>query len=128
MTTASAKAKGRRAQQRLRDLLLAYDPGGMYQSVTMGTPGSDIVDPGERLPFTYVEVRCREKYPSINAILEEMGTKAGRAWLYVFSRNNQEPLYLMNEKSFRRLFAAYATLRQENDYERSTRKRNERLS
>jgi len=107
MTPQSAKAKGRKNQQRFRDLLLMLDSGGMYESTSMGANGSDIVVPARRLPFEYVELRKHEKFPSLNAVVAEMAAKSGPSWLYGLSRNRQDPVYILSEEALERLLATW---------------------
>ena len=113
MTTKSGKAKGRRLQQKLRDLLLEYDPKGAYESRAMGQAGSDIVDPLDRLPWDYVECRNRELWPSLKAIVEEMEGKSGpnclQLWTAMLARNRAKPVFVVSEDLMNVLLEAYLT-------------------
>lgn len=109
-TPATRKAKGRRNQQRFRDLLLRLDPGGGYGSQIMGANGTDITDPRDRLPWLYAELRKHERFPSVNAILTEMDEKGQGSWLYGLCRNRQEPVYMVDERTLEVFLVAWFEL------------------
>lgn len=106
-TPRSRKAKGRVYQQSLRDWLLEIDPFGMYESQTMGLPGSDIQDPAGRLPWSYVELRRHENPPSLNSVRKEMEKAPNDYWVFGTRGNNQQSLFIMSEEMFKRLVRAY---------------------
>ncbi len=65
MTTRSAKAKGRKLQQFVRDFLALIDPSSQYYSRTMGDTGSDVY--GGALTYNrYIECRSLKTYESLN--------------------------------------------------------------
>src|ERR1043166_2852503 len=103
MTSASAKAKGRKFQQRIRDWLLGLCEWGRFSSTSMGVNGSDIGDPLSLLPFSYCECRCRETWPSLEAIVKEMNGKAGESWAAIYGRNRTQPVVILSWYVFEQL-------------------------
>jgi hypothetical protein len=96
MRPSSAKAKGRRLQQEVRDLILErfseLEPDDVV-STSMGASGTDIkLSPAARKKFPY-SVECKNQESiSIWSCLEqaEANTKPGTEPLLVFKRNKSK--------------------------------------
>jgi hypothetical protein len=90
----SAKAKGRRLQQEVRDAVLAYFPElepDDVRSTSMGASGVDLLlSPAARRRFPFsVEAKNRESLNIWSALDQaEKSTKEGTDPLVVFRRNN----------------------------------------
>lgn len=98
MKTRSAKAKGRRLQQSVRDLLLEKTEkfglvDGDIESISMGVSGEDIkLSPAAEkiIPFSF-ECKNQEKINIWSAIQQaESNTKNGRISMVVFTRNRSK--------------------------------------
>lgn len=95
MKTSSAKAKGRKLQQEVRDVILEsfpkLEPDDVV-STSMGASGTDIkLSPAAKKVFPYsVEAKCQESL-SIWAALEQAKRNAGtQTPLLVFKRNRSD--------------------------------------
>ena len=112
MKTSSAKAKGRRLQQRVRDDLRAIapqlDPTDI-ESTTMGLSGVDILlTKAAKDVFGPLAFECKnvEKLNAIGVFQEHMDKYApkGMVPLMVHSRNHAEPRVTMLWSDFVRLY------------------------
>lgn len=97
MRPQSAKAKGRRLQQEIRDAILAAFPDlepGDVRSTSMGASGEDILlSPAafKRFPFS-VEAKNRETLNIWDALKQTMERSPQENGLLVFRRNHS-PTY-----------------------------------
>jgi hypothetical protein len=101
MKAQSAKAKGRKLQQFVRDTLKRIDPASSYYSRAMGSQGSDVYG-GKLVGDVYVECRNVANYESLNAIVAEM-RKASRGWWYITKRPKQPPIVVLPWEEFEKL-------------------------
>lgn len=108
MRVSSAKAKGRRLQQKVRDFLRERyrDHGledGDIESIGMGQQGSDIVlSPAAKrlIPFD-IECKNTEGFNRNSAINQsESNSTNGRIPLVVFKRNKSKIYAIMSENNF----------------------------
>ena len=104
MLTSSAKAKGRRLQQWMRDLLiekLDIDPQDI-ESRSMGAGGEDLImarAAREKFPFS-IEAKNQEKL-NVWAAYEQACANAGdNTPLVVIKRNNHKPLVVIDAEKF----------------------------
>jgi hypothetical protein len=111
MKTRSAKAKGRKLQQEVRDIILEafteLEPDDVV-STTMGDSGVDLkLSPAARKKFPY-SVECKNQEAlSIWKCLEqaEYNTKPGTAPLLVFRRNRSKTYVSLPIEDFMKLLA-----------------------
>ena len=104
-TVASRKAKGRKAQQLFRDMMLEWagdvlDPADL-KSVSMGETGSDIYFSPAALDlfsFDSVEVKCQERL-NVWAALQQMEAH-GKRPILAFKRNRSEMYVCMKASDF----------------------------
>ncbi len=110
MKTSSAKAKGRRLQQTVRDLLLKFaaqlTPDDV-RSTSMGAPGEDLLlSPAAQAayPFTF-ECKNVEKLNIHEALSqsESHAMRNGRAAVVVFSRNRSKIYIALEFEEFLKL-------------------------
>lgn len=96
MKTSSAKAKGRRLQQYVRDLILQAFPvleDDDVRSTSMGASGEDLLlSPAARKLFPFsVECKNQEKISIWDSLAQcEMNAKEGVSPLLVFKRNHSK--------------------------------------
>lgn len=95
MRPQSAKSKGRRFQQEIRDLILSIFPSlhpDDVRSTSMGAPGEDILlSHAARTVFPYsVECKNVEKLNIWEAIRQAEENAAHHTPLVAFKRNNHE--------------------------------------
>lgn len=94
---ASAKNKGRRFQQRVRDLLLEAAPeleADDIRSTSMGAPGEDLLlSPAARKVYPYsFECKNVEKLNIWQAINQARENAGAHTAAVVFSKNNEETM------------------------------------
>ncbi len=130
MKTASAKAKGRRLQQHVRDLLrqLGSKHGltdGDVESRGMGQSGADLIlSPAAQRVFDSLAVECKnvEKL-NVGTTFEEhyqkYSSKSGLVML-AHSRNRTEPLATLRLSDFMRLLAAAVQQRADETSKKAT--------
>jgi hypothetical protein len=106
MRTSSAKAKGRRLQDSVRDLILEHYPTlepDDVQCAIMGQSGQDIkLSPAARRAFPYA-IECKNQESlSIWSALEQAESNATetQAPLLVFKRNHSETYVAMKMADF----------------------------
>ena len=112
MKTSSGKAKGRRLQNKIRDLLLEHFSDKLEQddirSQIMGMSGEDIVlSPAARKLFPFsVECKAQEKLSIWSSLEQAEGNSGDHTPLLIFKRNRsktyavlefEELLKLLNE-------------------------------
>lgn len=103
--TRSAKAKGRRLQNTLRDMLQEAFPEleeDDIKSQTMGMTGEDIVlSPAARkvIPYSF-ECKNQERVQIWRALTQALGNAEGRVPIVVIKRNRTEPYAIVNLDSF----------------------------
>lgn len=110
MKTRSAKNKGKRLQNEVRDVLLdtfkELEPDDVL-STTMGDPGVDIkLSPAARKKFPY-SIECKNQEAiSIWACLEQakQNTKEGTTPLLVFRRNKSKTYVALEFDEFIKLY------------------------
>ena len=109
MRTSSAKAKGRRLQDAVRDLILEHYPAlepDDVQCAIMGQSGTDIkLSPAAKRAFPYaVECKNQEKI-NIWASLDQAQENAaeGQTPLLVFKKNRTESYVAMKLSDFIKL-------------------------
>jgi len=95
LTTRSAKAKGRRLQQFVRDVFLRFAPNleqDDIRSTTMGESGEDVqLSPAARKVYPYsVECKNVEKLNIWEAISQCKKNAKGHTPLVVFKKNGHE--------------------------------------
>ena len=104
MKPQSAKAKGRRLQQMIRDLLLHLNPELQpddIRSTAMGQGGEDIqLSPYARtfLPFQ-IECKNKKEVAVINW-LEQAKEHGNHVPIVVAKQNHSEPVVVMDAKTF----------------------------
>lgn len=100
MKTRSAKAKGRRLQQLMKQVIHEHFPTleeDDVKSTTMGEAGADLfLSPAARRLFPWsIECKNQEKIAIWSALKQaEENTKDGTAPLLVFSRNREPEPYV----------------------------------
>ena len=124
MKTSSAKAKGRRLQQRVRDYLRAVagtrlDPTDI-ESVSMGVNGVDVIlTKAARDLFGELAIECKnvERLNAVGVFAEHLAKyqPQGKVCLMVHSRNFIEPRVTLLWSDFVRLYVAPVTERTNND-------------
>lgn len=109
MKTRSAKAKGRKLQDLVRDLILKHNPSleqDDVQCAIMGQSGTDIkLSPAAKRVFPYaVECKNQEKI-SIWASIQQAEENAaeGQTPLLVFKKNRTDPYIAMKLEDFIKL-------------------------
>jgi hypothetical protein len=95
MRPQSAKAKGRRFQQEIRDWILKLFPSlhpDDVRSTSMGAPGEDIqLSHAARTAFPYsIECKCVERLNIWEAIAQAKENAGDHTPLVAFKRNNHE--------------------------------------
>ena len=101
----SAKAKGRRLQNFLRDMLQEAFPGleeDDIKSQTMGMSGEDIVlSPAARkiIPYSF-ECKNQERIQIWRALTQALGNAGGRVPVVVIKRNHTEPYAILDLNAF----------------------------
>lgn len=109
MLTKSAKAKGRKLQNKIRDVILKLFPSLEADDVKvalMGESGCDLkLSPAARKVFAYsVECKNQEKLAIWSALKQaEENAVAGTSPLLVFARNRTEPYVALRLIDFVRL-------------------------
>ena len=109
MKTSSGKAKGRRLQNKIRDVLLEHfsdklEPDDV-RSITMGESGEDILlSPAARRMFPFsVECKSQEKL-SIWSSLEQADDNSGdHTPLLIFKRNRSKTYAVLEFKELLKL-------------------------
>ena len=107
MTPASAKAKGRRFQQRIRDLLikhLGFDECDC-KSTSMGAGGTDIQLSRAALdvfPYTGIECKAQERVNIWQAYKQAQAHGDGEAVLFV-TKNRAPVLAILDAEAFIKL-------------------------
>ena len=104
MLTQSAKAKGRRLQQWVRDLLLEASDleEDDIKSTSMGASGEDIqLSPKARevYPFS-IECKNSERISIWKAYSQAESNAKGHQPLLIIKRNNHRPLVVMDAETF----------------------------
>ena len=104
MKTQSAKSKGRRLQQWVRDVLvesLNIHPEDI-ESRSMGAGGEDLImSRAARKSFPYsVECKNQEKINIWSAYQQAQENSKGYTPIVVLKRNNVKPLILIDAESF----------------------------
>lgn len=108
MKTSSAKAKGRKLQQEVRDKILDTFPileTDDVKSTSMGASGEDIqLSPAARKLFPFsVECKARESI-AVYAWYEQAKSNAkGSVPLLVIKQNHSKPLVLLDLETFMEL-------------------------
>jgi|TARA_R110000824_G_scaffold189220_1_gene370637 hypothetical protein len=110
MRTSSAKAKGRRLQDWVRDRLLAYlqtccDPEDLEDTVTtaiMGESGADVKLVGRaRKYFPYsIECKNQEKFSGIYNIIDQARNHSSSPPLAFIKMNRRKPLVILEAEEF----------------------------
>jgi hypothetical protein len=105
MRVSSAKAKGRRLQQKVRDALLEGRPDlhpDDIRSTAMGQNGEDILfSPAARKVYPYsVECKCVEKLNIWEAINQARENAGQHTPIVAFSRNNEDTWVAMPMSKF----------------------------
>ena len=109
MKTSSAKAKGRRLQQKVRDLLLEtfteLEPDDV-RSTSMGAGGEDLLlSPAARRKFGFsVECKNVEKLNVWNAYEQAEANCGKHEPLLVMKKNRKKPLVVVDAEYFIKLF------------------------
>lgn len=113
MKVSSAKQKGRRFQQEVRDKLLEVGHGletDDIRSASMGAPGEDILfSPAARRQFPFsVECKNVEKL-SIWACIDQARANApeGTTPMVAFTRNREVPHVALPMEKFLEIYAVY---------------------
>ena len=105
MKTQSAKAKGRKLQQMVRDLLLEtftdLEPDDV-RSTSMGAGGEDLLlSPAARRKFPYsVECKNVEKLNVWNAYEQASANSGKHEPLLVMKKNHKKPLVVLDLETF----------------------------
>lgn len=118
----AANAKARALQNWIRDRLISMLPDGAYESREMGQPGTDIKDPHDTLPFTYLDAKNWAKYPSMAKIIKDMESKGAHRWVAVLKQTDGKksvPYVLMNWDLFYELVGFYLYQNARNREERT---------
>ena len=107
MKTSSAKAKGRKLQQVVRDAILAKYPHlepDDVKSTSMGAGGEDVqLSPAARRSFPYcVECKSRKAFAGY-AVLDQADTHGQYAPLAVVKANQRKPLVMIYLDDFMEL-------------------------
>ena len=110
MRTSSAKAKGRRLQDWVRDRLLAYlqtccDPEDLEDTVTtaiMGESGADVKLVGRaRKYFPYsIECKNQEKFSGIYNVIDQARNHSSSPPLAFIKMNRRKPLVILEAEEF----------------------------
>lgn len=101
----SAKAKGRRLQNSLRDMLKEAFPTleeDDIKSQTMGMSGEDIVlSPAARriIPYSF-ECKNQERVQIWRALTQALGNAGGRVPVVVIKRNHTDPYAILDLNTF----------------------------
>ena len=103
MKSASAKAKGRRLQQKVRDLLTAHlklEPGDI-ESRSSGANGVDLLlSPRARAAFPYdIEIKNVERL-NLWTAWAQTEANATLTPLLIVARNGQRPLAILDLEAF----------------------------
>lgn len=111
MRPQSAKSKGRRLQQFVRDAIMKAFPNlkkGDVRSTPMGVSGSDIMlSPAAREVFPYnVECKNVEKLNIWKAIEQAKEGDEGDIPIVIFKKNNADPMVAMPFEHFMELLNA----------------------
>ena len=109
MRPQSAKNKGRRFQQKIRDFFLKLRPELKFddvRSTSMGAPGEDILfSPRARDVFPYsVECKCVERLNIWEAIQQARENAGEYTPLVAFSKNNEQTWVAIPIEEFGRLY------------------------
>ena len=105
MKTSSAKAKGRKLQQDVRDMLLEHSEGlttDDIRSTSMGAPGEDILfstAAREAFPWT-VEVKAQEKLNVWSAYEQAEENNPGDYEPIVFFKRNRSKTFVMLDAEY----------------------------
>lgn len=111
MKTRSAKAKGKRAQNLVRDLILEtfshLEPDDV-KSTTMGDHGEDVkLSPAARRSFPFsIEVKNQEKINIWSAFDQASKNSQQHTPLLVFTRNRSDLMCTLRFEDFLKLYAA----------------------
>jgi hypothetical protein len=115
MRTSSAKAKGRRLQDWVRERLLTFlslpSNTDLVQTAVMGESGADVRLIGstkERFPFS-IECKNQEKYKGVYDILRQAATHATSTSialepLGVIKMNHQRPIVVLDAEYFMEVY------------------------
>ena len=109
LTVRSAKAKGRKLQQYVRDMLLLYSKRLLEQddirSTAMGQGGEDIqFSPAARKIYPYsIECKNVEKLNVWEAIQQAKDNSKGHTPMVVFKKNGESPFVAIPFTEFLRL-------------------------
>lgn len=113
MKTSSAKAKGRRHQQNVRDTILAYNPDLAPEDVVscpMGSHGMDIqLSAAARAVFPY-SVECKAKASGFTPVydaIKQAGTNGGTLTpMAVVKQDREKPLAVLYLDDLMKLLAS----------------------
>jgi hypothetical protein len=110
MKPASAKAKGRKLQQWVRDALLAAAPDlepDDVRSTSMGASGEDLLlSPAARRVFPIsIECKCQERLNIWDALKQAQANAAGHTPVVFFKRNRSEVFVALPAQTLIDLYA-----------------------
>lgn len=105
MRPQSAKAKGRRLQQFVRDILLKYAPSlttDDIRSTSMGAGGEDILLSSQAQAIYPYAIECKnvEKLNVHDALAQAQANARGRIPMLVFKRNNTKTYVALELEAF----------------------------
>jgi hypothetical protein len=110
MTPQSAKSKGRRLQQMVRDLLLKYKPTlhpDDIKSTSMGAGGEDVqLSPAARKEYPIqIECKNKENYKNVYRDYKQSGEHGKYEPVLIVKINQERPLAIVDAEFFIRELA-----------------------
>ena len=111
MRTSSAKAKGRRLQDWMRNLLICHlgledTSKELIKTAVMGESGADVRLIGtlkKQFPFS-IECKNQEKYKGIYGALDQAATHSNMEPLLVIKMNHRNPIVVLDAEYFMEVY------------------------
>lgn len=106
MRTSSAKAKGRRLQDWMRDQLITHlgltKDSDLISTAIMGGSGADVKLISSILPKFPFSIECKnqEKYKGVYGALDQAATHSKMEPLLVIKMNNRKPIVVLDAEYF----------------------------
>ena len=120
MRTSSAKAKGRRLQDWMKEKLITrldlHSDTDLIQTAVMGESGADVKLIGNlknSFPFS-IECKNQEKYKGVYSALDQAATHSSMEPLLVIKMNHRKPIIVLDAEYFLEVYFGRTNNRTDN--------------